>query len=116
MQTNVCDSMNEQTGLNGWLLLFQVRIAYIACMLAVQCKTTVSVFDVVLTALLAVCVILFYRKKMLFRYVFMAAVAVEIVIAVMSRTVLLPEHGLPILFDIGLIAVLLISRRVKNTF
>lgn len=85
-------------------------------MLAVQCKSTVSVYDAVLTALLATCVILFYKKKMVFRYVFVAAVAVEIVTALISRTALLPEYGLPILFDIGLIATLLMSRRVRNTF
>lgn len=116
MQTNVCEDMSERTGLNGWLLLFQMRIAWLACALSLQCRGAVTVWHVVVTALLAACVILFYKKKMLFRYVFMVAVAAEIVMAITCNSLLLPEHGLPILFDIGLIAALFISRRVKNTF
>jgi len=108
-------------GLGGWLILFQLRI-YLGIIRAIAGMSTqgADIFVLISIGLLIVCLVYFYKKKMVFRIWYIAsigAVAIDyMTYMTMGLTSIVPILIASLLVESLFIVALFRSERVRNTF
>jgi hypothetical protein len=108
-------------GLGGWLIWFQLRI-YLGIIRAFNDMSTLGIdmFVVISIGLLIVCLVFFYRKKMVFRIWYIAsigAIALDYLYYIsMGLAAAVPILIASLMIESLFVVALFRSKRVKNTF
>ena len=108
------ENSNEMEGIGGWLALFQVRM-YMSFvpLLVLGAGPMLAVLFVAVSAL---CMTLFYLRRMAFRVAYIIAAVLGIVISIAVLPAGLPFLIVQLVLEAAIIPALYRSHRVKATF
>lgn len=108
------ENSNEIEGIGGWLALFQVRMYMgLVALLVLGASPALVVLFVAVSAL---CMTLFYLRRMAFRAVYVVAAVLSIVVAIAALPVGWTYLIVQLVLEAMVIPALYRSKRVKNTF
>lgn len=116
------ESPKQLFGLGGWLIVVQCHLwlsAIIGIWNLIEYGSSGTFIVLILMILYMICLVMFYRRNIRFRSVYIAAVAIEF-LPMLIRTLIGYENGILMVIAGALYTLIIrglfVSERVRNTF